>query len=603
MAAPGMREELRASLLKCFTLWVRQDRGVETMRDVLALAGIEPTQIEQETSWLSVDAARRALQAVRDVMGEDKLFDAAPFVAHAEALGPLVRMVRESKSPMEAYRYLVANAQEQTRVGDYELEDVAPNASDPSVKQVRIVYKARPDEPMEHDMLLCIVRATQLAGLPVLWGFAPAKVVTEKSLGRGDEASVYLATWTEEAESRPRSTKLAIGAGLAGLLVTAPLIATMSVRGAIFDLLIGGATGAVTFTILEQQARSRRLERERSFEKTRIAALERSIELRGEVTVQTQGDLVGTVLAGKYKVGKRIGSGGIGVVHAAEHLGLGTQVAVKVLRGAAAKDGAEIARLRREAQVSSAIDHPNVVKVLDLDTLPDGSIFVVMELLRGRSLAERLHRDGPLAPGQAIQIFRQVSLALAAAHDLGVVHRDLKPGNVFLLDDGETAKVLDFGMSKLAGGTLGNEKLTQDGYTLGTPEYMAPEQCIGAAVEPRTDLYELGVLIYEALTGDLPIKSQNRRDLLDLHQRQVPPPMRHRRPDLPIPRELDEAVAICLRKKIVDRPADARALERMLAAVPLEGVPMTYPRNVGRHPGGAKKAAATEDLRPTEKAR
>ncbi|MFI5302374.1 MAG: serine/threonine-protein kinase, partial [Polyangiales bacterium] len=484
MATPGMREELRASLLKCFTLWLRQERGVETMRDVLALAGIDPAQMDQETSWLSVDATRRALQAIRDVMGEDKLFDAAPYIAHAEALGPLVRMVRESKSPLEAYRYLVVNAQEQTRVGDYEIEDVASNPGTPQIKSVRLTYKPRPDEPGEPDMLLCALRATQLAGLPTLWGFLPATVVTEKSLGRGDEASIYLVTWAEEGESRPRSTKLAIGAGALGLLVTAPLIATMSVRGAIFDLLIAGASGAVTFTILEQQARSRRLERERAFEKTRIAALERSIELRGEVTVQTQGDLVGTILAGKYKVGKRIGSGGIGVVHAAEHLGLGTQVAVKVLRGAAAKDGAEIARLRREAQVSSAIDHPNVVKVLDLDTLPDGSIFVVMELLRGRSLAERLHRDGPLAPGHAIQIFRQVALALAAAHDLGVVHRDLKPGNVFLLDDGETAKVLDFGMSKLAGGSLsGNEKLTQDGYTLGTPEYMAPEQCIGAAVE------------------------------------------------------------------------------------------------------------------------
>src|SRR5207249_5937216 len=120
----------------------------------------------------------------------------------------------------------------------------------------------------------------------------------------------------------------------------------------------------------------------------------------------------------------------------------------------------------------------------------------------------------------------------------GVVHRDLKPGNVFLCEDG-LSKVLDFGMSKLATA----EALTQDGYTLGTPEYMAPEQCIGATVEARTDIYELGVLMYEALTGDLPIKSQNRRELLDLHQRQIPPPMRQRRPDLPIPRELDDAVA------------------------------------------------------------
>jgi serine/threonine-protein kinase len=147
---------------------------------------------------------------------------------------------------------------------------------------------------------------------------------------------------------------------------------------------------------------------------------------------------------------------------------------------------------------------------------------------------------------------------------------------------------------------------------------MAPEQCIGAAVEPRTDLYELGVLMYEALTGDLPIKSQNRRELLDLHQRQVPPTMRQKRPDLPIPRELDDAVAMCLCKRANDRPGSARAFERMLGAVPLEGVPMSYPRNMGRKaPPAAPQPAApipetigealrrsTDDVgRTTEKAR
>src|SRR6202021_706562 len=123
--------------------------------------------------------------------------------------------------------------------------------------------------------------------------------------------------------------------------------------------------------------------------------------------------------------------------------------------------------------------------------------------------------------------------------------RDLKPGNIFLCDDG-TSKVLDFGMSKLAAA----ESLTQGGYTLGTPEYMAPEQCIGAAVEARTDIYALGVLMYEALTGELPIIAQSRRELLDLHQRQMPHPMRVRRADLPIPEDLDQAVMKCLRKSL-----------------------------------------------------
>src|SRR5260370_19418106 len=149
-----------------------------------------------------------------------------------------------------------------------------------------------------------------------------------------------------------------------------------------------------------------------------------------------------------------------------------------------------------------------------------------MGLLGGVSLADKVARTGIVAPGFALPIFIQVCRALQAAHDKGIVHRDLKPGNVFLGDDG-TAKVLDFGMSKFAAA----ESLTQEGYTLGTPEYMAPEQCIRATVEPRTDLYAFGVLMYETLPGKLPIVSRNPRELLELHQRQTPPSLRPRPPD------------------------------------------------------------------------
>jgi serine/threonine-protein kinase len=250
-----------------------------------------------------------------------------------------------------------------------------------------------------------------------------------------------------------------------------------------------------------------------------------------------------------------------------------------VLRGAAARDGGEIARLRREAYIQVHIEHPNVARVMDLDQMPDGSIYVIMERLVGRSLADKLARDGLVTPGFAVPVFIGVCRALAAAHKKGVVHRDLKPGNVFLCEDG-TSKVLDFGMSKLASA----EALTQTGYTLGTPEYMAPEQCIGAQVEARTDVYALGVLMYEALTGELPIIAQSRRELLDLHQRQVPIPMRQRRPDLDIPEALDAVIMKCLKKRMNDRPKGAGELEQMLAAIPTEGLPLAYP------PGTARRA-------------
>jgi len=598
VATTGMREELRAALLKIFVLRLRAARGDEAARDVLVGAGLDAGAVDLETAWLSVEAARRALIAISEELGPNWTDEVAPFVSHPEALGIWVRLVREAKEPLDAYRYLAAHGQELTRVGEYAIEEPAApegKAKPKGPRSVQVTYRPRPDEPAETDDYLCKSRQAQLAGLPTLWGMPVATVTHETCLAKGGDACRYGVTWDERPKARIGSIPIGIGSALAAGGVVAPFGNWI---GAVLSAVVAGGLG---YGLGEMLGRQGIAERERAFERTRIAALERGLELRGDAPIASQGDLVGTILAGKYRIGKRIGSGGIGVVHAAEHLGLGTQVAVKVLRGAAAKDGSEIARLRREAQVASALDHPNVVKVFDLDQLPDGSIFVVMELLRGKSLAERLHRDGPLGPGYAVQVFRQVCLALQAAHDLGVVHRDLKPGNVFLLDDGETAKVLDFGMSKLASNAFaGNEKLTQDGYTLGTPEYMAPEQCIGAAVEPRTDLYELGVLIYEALTGDLPIKSSNRRDLLDLHQRQVPPPMRQRRPDLPIPRELDDVVALCLRKRVHERPESARTLERMLAAVPLEDVPTHYPRNVGRT---AQRKPMNEDPRPTEKAR
>jgi eukaryotic-like serine/threonine-protein kinase len=324
--------------------------------------------------------------------------------------------------------------------------------------------------------------------------------------------------------------------------------------------------------------RSKKESATRVFEKNRIAALERGLDLRGEATsAAVPGELTGTVLGGKYRIGKKIGSGGIGVVYAAEHTTLGHEVAVKVLRGAAAKDGGEIARLRREAYIQVNIESVNVCRVHDLDQMPDGSMYVVMERLHGRSLADKLSREHIVAPGFAIPVFIGVCRALAAAHKKGVVHRDLKPGNIFLCDDG-TAKVLDFGMSKLTTA----ESLTQAGYTLGTPEYMAPEQCIGANVVAQTDIYAFGVLMYEALTGELPITAQTRRELLDLHQRQVPAPMRQRRPDLDLPELMDQVVMKCLKKRIADRPKSAEELEGMLAAIPLAGLPKSYERRAKR---------------------
>src|SRR5579859_381154 len=581
----GGKEELRASVLKTYLLRVRTEKGERAARQLLAGAGIEPSAVDNETGWVSQLAARRALRAIADLLGRDAIRHRGEWVTHPEALGVLVRMLRASEQTIDAYRYLAQNAREATRVGTWQIEegDTPARKRHGVVRGVRMTYRPRTDaadESSERDVegeeLLCDARAGELASLPRIWGLDDAEVTQETCIAKGAEACVYDVRWTVR---RSREGMLVGGLGAAAAFASVVAVAGGAVAGALAGAL-GAALGSGAGLLWDRAREERTM---RVFERNRIAALERGLELRGEHGA-TPGDLTGTVLGGKYRIGRKIGSGGIGVVYAAEHVTLGHEVAVKVLRGAAARDGGEIARLRREAYIQVHVEHPNVVRVLDLDQMPDGSIYVVMERLVGRSLADRLARDGLVAPGYAVKAFIHVCRGLSAAHKKGVIHRDLKPGNIFLCDDG-VAKVLDFGMSKLASA----ESLTQTGYTLGTPEYMAPEQCIGAQVEPRTDIYALGVMMYEALTGELPIVAQNRRELLDLHQRQIPTPMRQRRPDLPIPEELDLAVMKCLKKRLNERPKSAAELEAMLAAVPLEGLPRAYPPGTSRRAPGAKQ--------------
>jgi serine/threonine-protein kinase len=582
----GGKEELRASVLKTYLLRVRAEKGERAVRQLLATAGIDPSAVDNETGWVSQLSAKRALRAIADQLGRDAIRHRGDWATHPEALGVLVRMLRASNQPIDAYRYLAMHAREVTRVGTWEFEEVTSGgrATRPPYR-TRMTYRPRAeagDDPLERselggEELLCDARAGELASFPLIWGLPEAEIEHATCCGKGADACVYNVAWAAR-----RSREGAIAGALGASAACGSLVALAG--GPVAGVLAAGLGGALGGGAGLLWDRSREDRAARVFERNRIAALERGLELRGEIGA-APGDLSGTVLGGKYRIGRKIGSGGIGVVYAAEHVTLGHEVAVKVLRGAAARDGGEIARLRREAYIQVHVEHPNVVRVLDLDQMPDGSIYVVMERLLGRALADKLARDGVLAPGYALTIFVHVCRALDAAHRKGVVHRDLKPGNIFLCDDG-VAKVLDFGMSKLATA----ESLTQTGYTLGTPEYMAPEQCIGAQVEPRTDIYALGVMMYEALTGELPIIAQSRRELLDLHQRQIPLPMRQRRPDLPIPEALDAAVMRCLKKRLNERPKSASQLEQMLTAIPTEGLQNSYPPGTTRRTSASRYA-------------
>jgi serine/threonine-protein kinase len=552
----GGREELRATLLKPYLLQIRDERGDAAARALLSTVGLATSMIEDETAWISIAAARRALRALSTALGEEAIAHCSQWMVHAEALGVYVQMLRVSSVPLDAYRYLTAHAAETTRVGTYRLSEFGKN-------RIEIEYTPTAGiDTDQNDRLLCIARAAELESMPLFWGLEPASVTHLECLAQGDSMCRYAIRWTQQ-----HSYHLWLGVGGGAVAAAGPIALSGNWLATLIGALVGSGLGGVIGGLADRIAGERQ---SRVLEKHRILALERGLELRGQSRLP-EGELIGTVLGGKYRILRRIGSGGIGAVYAAEHVALGHRVAIKLLRGAAAVDASETARLRREAQLQVSIEHPNVVRTLDLDQTPDGSIYVVMELLRGVSLAERL-REGPVSPSQAVPMFISVCRALDAAHRLGVVHRDLKPGNVFLCDDA-TFKVLDFGMSKFAQA----ESLTQEGYTLGTPEYMSPEQCIGAPVDPRSDIYALGVLMYEALTGDIPIQSRNRRDLLELHQREVPQPMRVRRPDLELSPMLDSIVLSCLAKRAAQRPQTAKDLERMLMSIPLDQLTSTPP--------------------------
>jgi hypothetical protein len=563
VARGGGKEELRANLLKPYLLRLRSVKDDAAVRALMSLAGIPLSVIDDETGWISVAAGRRALAAIEDALGTGSLTRRDTWLTHPENLGTYVRMLRKAATPLDAYRYLAQNPDQASRIGAYELAELGPLS-------VRMTYRLRGDEDdVQRHRLFCDAREGELSSLPRFWGQPDASVLHESCLAKGDDECTYLIRWTPFTSPWSPYLGACTGAILsAGSVAMSGGPSTVAIAASI-GASLGGVIGALSNRLHRDRAA-------RTLDRHRIAALERGLALKGESS-SAPGDLAGTILGGKYRITNKIGSGGIGVVYAAEHMALGSQVAIKVLRGAAAKDASEIARLRREAQVQVTIEHPNVIRTLDLDQMTDGSIYVVMELLRGISLADKLTRTSIIAPGFALPIFIQVCRALRAAHEKGIIHRDLKPGNVFLCDDG-AAKVLDFGMSKFAAA----ESLTQEGYTLGTPEYMAPEQCIGATVEPRTDLYAFGVLMYEALTGDLPIVARTRRELLELHQRQVPLGLRQRRPDLDLPEALDLAVMKALRKHVDERPRSALELEGLLASIPNDELVRSYP------PGTAK---------------
>jgi serine/threonine-protein kinase len=341
---------------------------------------------------------------------------------------------------------------------------------------------------------------------------------------------------------------------------------------------------------------------------------------RSERPPQREGgasSLLGTTVGDRYRIDSILGEGGMGTVYAAEHTLMRKRVAIKVLHPAMSRLPDMVARFEREAMAAGHIDHPNVAAATDFGQLADGSFFLVLEMVTGKSLRQSL-ADGPIPVSRSIHIGCQIASALTRAHSLGVVHRDLKPDNVMLVTrdgDADFVKVLDFGIAKVpvldiaappppsSDGTSpppgAQRVLTQMGMIYGTPEYMAPEQALGQPIDGRADLYALGVVLFEMLTGRRPFDHESTAMLLGMHVTAPVPAMADVAPDHPVPTAVEAVIRRLLAKDAAQRFATAAELEEALNQASLVTLPtQVAPTDVALAAVPAGAASSTSPTPP-----
>lgn len=292
---------------------------------------------------------------------------------------------------------------------------------------------------------------------------------------------------------------------------------------------------------------------------------------------QTPDPMINTLIAGRYRVIKRLGEGGMGEVYLAMHEAIEKKVALKVLRPEYSGKADIVTRFQQEAISASRIKHPNVLEIFDFGQLDSGAFFLAMEFLDGHDLADELQRQTVMQPHDGIRIALQICRALAAAHSQGVVHRDMKPENVFLqrvADGEEIVKIVDFGIAQLRTTEEAEKqqptrrRLTKTGMIFGTPEYMSPEQAAGKKADQRVDIYASGVIMYEMFTGAVPFTGETFMAVLAAHLNETPPPMRSIAPDLNISAELEAVIMRALAKQPDQRFQSMSEMAQSLLATP-----------------------------------
>jgi hypothetical protein len=403
------------------------------------------------------------------------------------------------------------------------------------------------------------LRTIELAGVAVLAAFIASNQL--RSIG----------TFLPDFHDKPMEIGIAQGAVWTALIVAYGVLIPSSLRHAairtlslalaayIPDLVVLPAydapmTGVMSYLVL----------------KTFILAVMSVLAIYGSYRIEELGQEAEVARElGQYMLRRMLGSGGMGAVYLAEHRMLRRPCAVKLINAEKAGDEVALARFEREVQSAAQLTHPNTVHIYDYGRSDDGTFYFAMEFLPGISLQDLVDKHGPLEPARAVHVLKQLCGALQEAHDMGLVHRDLKPPNVMLCERGgvhDVAKLLDFGLvAAVAKDEEPDSRITQAGMVVGTPAYMSPEQCGGEGpVTPSSDIYSLGALGYFLLTGEPPFAKRSAMQTLVAHVRDVPTPVHQVRPEVPAP--LSDVIARCLAKRPEERYSSVTAVEVALHA-------------------------------------
>ncbi len=483
--------QITAQKIKALTVALAASHGKAAVQKLTRELHLTDDDLTDETRLFPLPSLHKAILLYEKIAGEGSLSVAAEGLVSMECIGAWARLLRGSQGPEEALSHQDGSESEYGRTTRWE---TVKAESGTWIGTVHIAH----DPALEKDGRLRRFREAELSIVPMLFGFPRAKVISVEA----GISQTFTVTWGA-VEPSAAASALPI-AGAAAFFATG--LFAHSVAAGVGLAALGGALGYAGQRAMKNKAAQ---QAEQDAQAMRVRALERGLQLR-ELR-DDQGPLEGSVVAGQYRLVSRMGAGASGVIFEATRIGDDMPVAIKLLRAAAAHDVTASDRLRREAEALGLAWHPNVVEVYDHGHLADGTSYLVMELLRGDSLAARIRDRGTLTTAEVLPFALEMADALIAIHAAGVVHRDIKPSNVFLVKDDEGAekvKILDFGIARVEWEEM---RITGTGIPLGTPGYMSPEQEQGGLVDARSDLYAFGALVYESIYGEPPPKDESRR--------------------------------------------------------------------------------------------